>query len=77
MRIKSYLILLISLILTGCASKPKIVYKEILIPTKCTAKMPLKPANNGDFESHKKKMIYYMECENALKFCLGIENGKH
>lgn len=75
MRIKSYLILLISLILTGCASKDKIVYKDILIPTKCTVKMPLKPANSGDFESHKNLMIYYRECENALKFCLGLNDG--
>ncbi|QOQ88196.1 hypothetical protein IMC76_08670 [Campylobacter corcagiensis] len=71
---KVYLILVISFILTGCASKEKVIYKDILIPTKCDAKMPLKPANNGDFESHKAKMIYYMECENTLKFCLGIKD---
>lgn len=36
--------------------------------------MPLKPRNDGTFEAHKKLMIYYLECENALKFCLGLKN---
>lgn len=60
------------LLLTGCAKKePDVVYKEVFIPTKCQAKMPNKPINKGDFESHKEKMVYYLECERLLKFCIG------
>lgn len=71
MRIRIYLIVLISVIFCGCGEK--IIYKDVYLPVKCTAKMPQKPSNNGDFKSHKNLMIYFLECENLLKFCLGVE----
>lgn len=71
MRIKICLIVLFSVIFSGCGQK--FIYKDVILPVKCTAKMPQKPKNNGDFESHKKLIIYFLECENLLKFCLGVE----
>lgn len=61
----------------GCGAKePKVIYKEVLTPIKCQIKIPFKPPNNGTFESHKALMIYYRECENALRYCLGKENER-
>ena len=70
------------LLFSGCADKqapePSVVYKEKYMPVRCNAKMPLKPKNDGTFETHKAKMIYYRDCEKKLKQCLGIkeEDGK-
>lgn len=74
MRIKSFLIVLISLFLCGCVAKEKIVYKDVYLPIKCSAQMPLKPTKNSDFKTHKSLMIYFLECESTLKHCLGLEN---
>lgn len=57
---------------TGCSIKPEPVYKEVLTPIRCQAKMPVKPVNDGSFEAHKNKMIYYLRCESTLKYCLGL-----
>lgn len=65
-------VLLIAFIFTGCGIKPDPVYKEVLTPIRCQAKMPVKPANDGSFEAHKNKMVYYLRCESALKYCLGL-----
>lgn len=76
MRILVFFMALI-LLFSGCADKqvpePKVVYKEKYMPIKCNAKMPLKPKNDGTFETHKAKMIYYRDCERFLKQCLGIK----
>lgn len=85
MRIKGYLmsdnlvfmfmVFITLILLAGCSAKePNIVYKDVLIPVKCGIKMPVKPKNNGDFESHKARMIYYRKCESALKYCIGKDN---
>lgn len=57
----------------GCASKEKIKveYQEVLVPTKCNAKMPLRPANDDSFEAHKRIVIYFLEVEEILKECVG------
>lgn len=61
----------------GCAFKePTIVYKEKLTPVRCNAVMPDKPNNDGSFEAHKAKMIYFLKCEDLLKQCIGIADGK-
>ncbi|MBE2986651.1 hypothetical protein CCAL12920_08315 [Campylobacter sp. RM12920] len=66
-----------ALLLSGCAQKhipePTVIYKEKLTPVKCNAQMPVKPKNDGTFEADKAKMIYYRDCENLLKQCLGIK----
>lgn len=62
-------LILLALFLGGCASKTE--YKEVYIPMKCPLKMPLKPQNDSSFESHRDLMIYYLECENIAKKCIG------
>ena len=69
-------VLLIAFIFTGCSIKPDPVYKEVLTPIRCQAKMPVKPVNDGSFEAHKNKMIYYLRCESTLKYCLGLSQLK-
>lgn len=70
------------LLFSGCANKqvpePSVVYEEKYMPIRCNAKMPDKPKDDGKFETHKAKMIYYRDCEKKLKQCLGIkeEDGK-
>ncbi|WP_107805387.1 hypothetical protein [Campylobacter concisus] len=81
MRILVFFMALV-LLFSGCADKqvsePMVVYKEKYIPIKCNAKMPLKPKNDGTFETDKKIAVYYRDCERKLKKCLGIkeEDGK-
>ena len=81
MRILVFFVALI-LLFSGCADKqvpePSVVYKEKYMPVGCNAKMPDKPKDDGKFETHKAKMIYYRDCEKKLKQCLGIkeEDGK-
>lgn len=81
MRILVFFVALI-LLFSGCANKqvpePSVVYKEKYMPVRCNAKMPDKPKDDGKFETHKAKMIYYRDCEKKLKQCLGIkeEDGK-
>lgn len=63
-------------IFAGCAAKPQIsephiVYQEKYVPVKCNAKMPQKPLDDGKFETHKAKMIYYKTCEDLLRQCIG------
>ena len=68
---KKYLILIfLGVFMVGCAEKEPSI-KELYIPVKCPLKMPLKPQNNGDFQSHKEMMIYYLECENIALQCVG------
>ena len=70
-------LLLISFALCGCAvNEPTIIYKEKLTPVRCNAVMPDKPNNDGSFEAHKAKMIYFLKCEDLLKQCIGISDGK-
>ncbi len=54
----------------GCA-KPlyKIQTQEVLIPIQCNLELPLKPKENGSFESHKELAVYYKEVEQIAKDC--------
>lgn len=65
--------LIVAVFFFGCAAKEheKIVFKDVFIPVKCQEKKPVKPENNGSFEAHKQIMLYYLECENLLKRCVG------
>ena len=69
--ILAVLVILYGLFSSGCSQKGTI--NEVYIPVKCPLKMPLKPQNNGDFQSHKEMMIYYLECENIAIKCTGEE----
>ena len=76
--IRIWIFCLFALIFTGCAAKPQIsephiIYKEKYVPVRCNAKMPLKPKNDGTFETDKKIAVYYRDCEKKLKQCLGIK----
>ncbi|WP_169753484.1 hypothetical protein [Campylobacter mucosalis] len=68
---------LLALLFAGCADKqavePHIIYKEKLMPVRCNALMPVKPNNDGAFETDKQIMIYYRKCESLLKQCIGIK----
>ncbi|PSM51358.1 hypothetical protein CBLAS_0923 [Campylobacter blaseri] len=55
----------------GCATKEKLVYKEVKTPIRCDYEMPTKPKNDGNFESAKELMIYFLKCEAGLKYCIG------
>jgi putative lipoprotein len=48
------------------------------VPVRCNAEMPVKPKDDGTFETDKRIAIYYRDCEKKLKQCLGIkeEDGK-
>lgn len=76
--IRIWIFCLSALICAGCAAKPQtsephIVYQEKYVPVKCNAKMPVKPKNDGTFETDKQIAIYYRDCEKKLKQCLGIK----
>ena len=76
--IRVLLFCLFALIFAGCAAKPQasephIIYQEKYVPVRCNAKMPLKPKNDGTFETDKKIAVYYRDCEKKLKQCLGIK----
>lgn len=81
--IRISLFCLFTLIFAGCAAKPQasepyIIYKEKYVPVRCNAEMPVKPKDDGTFETDKRIAIYYRDCEKKLKQCLGIkeEDGK-
>ena len=76
--IRIWIFCLFALIFTGCVAKPQIsephiIYQEKYVPVRCNAKMPLKPKNDGTFETDKKIAVYYRDCEKKLKQCLGIK----
>ena len=76
--IRIWIFCVFALIFAGCATKPQtsephIIYQEKYVPVKCNAKMPVKPKNDGTFETDKKIAVYYRDCEKKLKQCLGIK----
>ena len=76
--IRISLFCLFALIFAGCAARPQasepyIIYKEKYVPVRCNAEMPVKPKDDGTFETDKRIAIYYRDCEKKLKQCLGIK----
>lgn len=76
--IRIWIFCLFALIFAGCAAKPQasepyIIYKEKYVPVRCNAEMPVKPKDDGTFETDKRIAIYYRDCEKKLKQCLGIK----
>ena len=70
------LLFLFALAFTGCAPKiqTEYIYKDVYVPVKCNAKMPIKPTNDETFESHKEKMLYFLRTEALLKECIGAND---
>ena len=70
------LLFLFALAFTGCAPKiqTEYNYKDVYVPVKCNAKMAIKPTNDGNFESHKEKMLYFLRTEALLKECIGAND---
>lgn len=70
------LLFLFALAFTGCAPKiqTEYIYKDVYVPVKCNAKMPIKPTNDESFESHKQKMVYFLRAEALLKECIGAND---
>lgn len=70
------LLFLFALAFTGCAPKiqTEYIYKDVYVPVKCNAKMPIKPTNDGSFESRKQKMVYFLRAEALLKECIGAND---
>lgn len=76
MRISLLLTTSIPFVFSACALKDVVVkteYVEVLVPTKCPLKLPLKPVYDGSFESSKQISAYYLEVENIAKKCIGDE----
>ncbi len=70
------LLFLFALAFTGCAPKiqTEYIYKDVYVPVKCNAKMPIKQQNDGSFKSHKEKMLYFLRTEALLKECIGAND---
>lgn len=69
------ILFLVSLMLLcyGCSTEViKLQTQEIYIPVRCEAALPQKPTEDGSFQSHKAISIYYLQVENTLKDCLGL-----
>ncbi|WP_323594430.1 hypothetical protein [Aliarcobacter butzleri] len=56
---------------SGCATE--YIYKDVYVPVKCNATIPLKPKNDGSFKADKQKMIYFLKVESLLKECVGAK----
>ena len=61
---------LLSYLLVGCSTITQTKVQEIYIPTKCIAELPVKPIEDGSFESAKNLTIYYIEIEQILRDCV-------
>ena len=70
------LLFLFALAFTGCTPKiqTEYIYKDVYVPVKCNAKMPIKPTNDGSFSAHKEKMVYFLRAEALLKECIGAND---
>ena len=69
------ILVIIIVLLGGCASKPEILtkveYQEKVIPVKCNATIPEKPFYDpSDLQSAKDLSIYYSRVEATLKGCI-------
>lgn len=73
-------LILAIMLFSGCAGskniEPKIIYKDVFVPIRCNAIMPLKPNNDGSFKAHKELMIYYIKTEELLKQCINYKDDK-
>jgi len=67
----AFVVLVFTLIFTGCAGGREVVFREVLVPVRCEEKLPIKPKFDGSFASARLKMRYYIACEQVAKICTG------
>lgn len=68
---KNFVVLsLLSYLLVGCSTITKTQVQEVYIPTKCISELPVKPKEDGSFESAKNLSIYYIKIEQILRDCV-------
>lgn len=61
-------------LLLFCACSEKIVYKEVLIPTKCDIKERKQPRFSGEFLTDFKNVLVYSEgLKKDVDFCRGVK----
>ena len=70
MHLKCFMLLLLSpLLLSGCA---RVVYEEVLIPTKCNVAKRERPSKSGKVSVDVKAIFAYTQAlERDLKMCRG------
>lgn len=70
MPLKCFMLLLLNiLLLSGCA---RVVYKEVLIPTKCDVANRVRPPQSGKVSVDVKAIFAYTQAlEQDLKMCRG------
>lgn len=68
-----------TILLIGCASKERIVYKQVNTPIKCDIAPPLKPKYTGILIKDLTNLLIYAEqLERDLAFCTKeINDGKN
>ncbi|WP_382262487.1 hypothetical protein [Helicobacter baculiformis] len=60
-------------LLSGCA--PRVVYKNVYVPTRCNLPMPARPHQDlGTLEYLKALLIYTESLERDLRFCTQDRN---
>lgn len=70
----SVCVFIISVVFIGCA-EPRVVFKEVYIPTKCDIPKRERPAKGSNISKYLTDILIYTEgLENDLNFCRG-ENG--
>lgn len=58
-------------ILTGCAVKQEVVYKEVKVPVQCDVVLPQRPKITQDTVSNTVELISYSKSlEELLKVCV-------
>ncbi|TLD79865.1 hypothetical protein LS68_009265 [Helicobacter sp. MIT 05-5293] len=63
--------LVIALVFSACA-EPRVVYKEVLIPTKCDIPKRQRPKKQDNIIAYLKEVLMYSEgLEKDLSFCRG------
>lgn len=69
-----YIFLFLPLLFLGCSTLVKTEIQEVYIPVRCNVKLPVKPKDDGSFESAKKLTIYYIEIEQIARDCSTLSN---
>lgn len=60
---------LMLILLSGCSQR--VIYKDVLVPTKCDVEMPKRPILSGDVLLDIKEALKHSEIlESNLRFCI-------
>lgn len=65
------------LLLAGCSTKqPEIIFKEVLVPTKCDVKQRNRPQQQKNIGKYLTEILIYVEgLERDLTYCRGEVSG--